>query len=313
MTRAGGSAPAWVTASAPAKVNLHLGVGALRPDGLHPLATVYHAIGLLDEVTVRPAPAYGVTVSGDERLALEEVPTDDSNIAVRAARLLAERHGIEEQVAVHIDKQIPVAGGLAGGSADAAAALVACDALWELQTPREALAELAAELGSDVPFALVGGTAIGTGRGEVVVPAMVRGDYWWVVVGASFGLSTAAVYREFDAMHARQQVPEPEIPEALMEALRNRDLEKLSIALDNDLEDPALRLRPEIQQALTAGLGAGCLAAQVSGSGPSTLLLCESQAHAQQVAADVAAQGFSPALVAHGPASGARVERTGAA
>lgn len=300
-----------VTASAPAKVNLHLGVGPVREDGYHPLATVYHAIGLRDEVTVRPADAWEVTLSGDPRLHLDGVPLDGSNIAHRAAALLAKRHGIEEPVAIHIDKQIPVAGGLAGGSADAAATLVACDALWGLAHSREELLEVAAELGSDVPFALVGGTALGSGRGESVVPAMVRGEYWWVAVESADGLSTPAVYAEFDVLHAGSPVPQPEIPEALMEALRAHDLRQLGLTLRNDLEAAAVRLRPELGEVITRGLAAGALGGLVSGSGPSCLFLCEGRGHAADVAAALDDTGLGPVTVARGPDHGARVERTG--
>ncbi|MGI8899727.1 MAG: 4-(cytidine 5'-diphospho)-2-C-methyl-D-erythritol kinase [Nocardioides sp.] len=302
---------AWVTASAPAKINLHLGVGPVRPDGFHPLATVYQAIDLLDEVTVRPAASYEVTMTGDSRLVLDDVPLNGDNIAVRAAVLLAERYGVDEAVAVHIDKRIPVAGGLAGGSADAAAALVACDALWQLGVPREELLVVAAELGSDVPFALVGGTALGTGRGEAVVPAMVLGEYWWVVVESSVGLSTPAVYREFDVLHTDQVVSEPVMPEALMEALRSHDVEKLGLSLRNDLEEAAVALRPELDVVLTGGIAATALGAMLSGSGPSCLFLCSGRQHAAQVSAELAGTGLGPVSLARGPVPGARVERLG--
>lgn len=302
---------AWVTASAPAKINLHLGVGPVRPDGYHPLATVYQAIGLLDEVTVAPAPSYSVTVTGQRGLTLTDVPLDATNIAVKAARLLAETAGVHGAVSIRIDKGIPVAGGLAGGSADAAATLVACDALWALETPREQLMRLAAQLGSDVPFALQGGTALGSGHGELVAPAMARGEYWWVVVESPDGLSTPTVYREFDAVHAGEHVPEPEIPDELMEALRAHDLEKLALTLQNDLEAPALRLRPELAEVLTAGVDASALGALLSGSGPTCLFLCGGKGHAQQVVSALRTLGVGPVSAARGPVPGARVERVG--
>jgi 4-diphosphocytidyl-2-C-methyl-D-erythritol kinase len=302
---------AYVTACAPAKINLHLGVGPVRPDGYHPLATVYQAIGLLDEVTVAPAPAYSVTVTGNRGLVLTDVPLDETNIAVRAAKLLAEDAGVHGAVSIRIDKGIPVAGGLAGGSADAAATLVACDALWGLQTPREQLMRLAARLGSDVPFALVGGTAVGTGHGELVAPAMARGEYWWVVVESPEGLSTPAVYREFDALHAGEHVPEPQIPGELMEALRAHDLEKVALTVQNDLEAPALRLRPDLAGILTAGVDASALGSLLSGSGPTCLFLCESKRHAGRVVTALRGAGIGPVSAARGPVPGARVERVG--
>lgn len=302
---------AWVTATAPAKINLHLGVGPRRPDGYHPLATVYQAIGLIDEVTVAPAATYSVTVTGNRRLTLTDVPLDDTNIAIRAARLLAEHAGVHGAVAVRIDKGIPVAGGLAGGSADAAATLVACDALWGLETPREQLMRLAAQLGSDVPFALQGGTAVGTGHGELVAPAMARGEYWWVVVESPDGMATPDVYREFDALHAGETVADPEIPEDLMEALRAHDLEKLALTVRNDLETAALRLRPSLAGVLTAGVGVSALGSLLSGSGPTCLFLCDSRKHAQQVVGSLREVGVGPVSFARGPVPGARVERVG--
>jgi 4-diphosphocytidyl-2-C-methyl-D-erythritol kinase len=296
-----------VVVSAPAKINLCLGVGGARDDGFHALATVYQAIGLYDQVTVRPADGWSLSVTGHERIQVEQVPADESNIAVRAALLLAAHHGIDPDVAIAIDKGIPVAGGMAGGSADGAATLLACDTLWGLRTPRGELLELAGELGSDVPFALLGGTAIGTGRGEVVTPAMTRGEYWWVVLEADVGLSTPAVYREFDAMHGPRAVPDPVIPDALMEALRRGDVEALGEALCNDLQPAALRLRPELQRALEHGLEETAFGALISGSGPSCLFLCEGRAHAVQVASALSGHQLGPVSFAPGPVPGARV------
>ena len=296
-----------VTVTAPAKINLSLGVGQRRPDGFHALATVYQAIGLYDQVTVREADDVTVTVRGEARLAVGDVPTDATNIAARAALLLAGHHGLERGVAVVIDKGIPVAGGMAGGSADAAAALVACDQLWDLHTPKQELAELAAELGSDVPFALVGGTAIGSGRGEVVIPLMTRGEYWWVVLESALGLSTPAVYREFDALHDGAVVQDPEIPDALMKALRGHDVADLGAALSNDLQRAAFRLRPELEAALHTGRMGSAFGAILSGSGPSCLFLCEGRSHAVQVAANLTSQGLGPVSFAPGPVHGARV------
>jgi 4-diphosphocytidyl-2-C-methyl-D-erythritol kinase len=298
-----------VTASAPAKINLSLGVGPVRADGFHSLATVYQAIGLHDEVTVRPSDSYRLSIEGVERLSVADVPTDDTNLAMRAAKLLAAHHGVEEPVHIGIRKGIPVAGGMAGGSADAAAALVACDALWGTATRREEMLELAAELGSDVPFALVGGTAVGTGRGEVVTPAMTRGIYWWVVLESGRGLSTPEVYREFDRMHDGRPVPDPEVPEALMSALRNGDVEGLGAALTNDLQAAALRLRPELDAALAHGREGSAQGAMVSGSGPTCLFLTDGEAHARQVAQWLESRGLGPMSLAPGPVPGARVVR----
>jgi 4-diphosphocytidyl-2-C-methyl-D-erythritol kinase len=298
-----------VTVKVPAKVNLSLGVGTARADGYHPLATVYQAIGLYDTVTVRSAEDWSVQVRGDERLSIAQVPTDRSNIAVRAAELLAAHHGVDAALQITIDKGIPVAGGMAGGSADAAAVLVGCDVLWATRTRRADLLAIAADLGSDVPFALLGGTAIGSGRGEVVTPVMTRGEYWWVVLESRDGLSTPAVYAEFDALHAQDPVADPEIPDALLHALRSHDIKGLGRALSNDLQEPAFRLRPELRQALADGLENSAHGAIVSGSGPSCLFLCEGRAHAVQVGGALKSYGLGPVSFAPGPVPGARVIR----
>jgi 4-diphosphocytidyl-2-C-methyl-D-erythritol kinase len=302
-----GSVPASVSVTAPAKINLCLGVGPVRADGYHALATVYQAVGLHDRVTVRAADDVSMEVRAEPRLSLDAVPTDASNIAVRAALLLAEHHGVERGVGIRIDKGIPVAGGMAGGSADGAATLVACDHLWGLRTPREELLELAAELGSDVPFALVGGTAIGSGRGETVTPVMTLGVYWWVVLESVEGLSTPAVYREFDVLHDGSVPGPPRIPDELMQALRGHDIAELGDALCNDLQEPAIRLRPELRSALALSRSPYVHGAVVSGSGPSCLFLCESRAHAVLVADDLLAQGLGPVSFAPGPVPGARI------
>jgi 4-diphosphocytidyl-2-C-methyl-D-erythritol kinase len=296
-----------VVVSAPAKINLCLGVGPRRPDGYHALATVYQAVGLYDQVTVRDADELTVKVRAQPRLSVDDVPIDATNIAWRAAELLARHHGVERGVEIVIDKGIPVAGGMAGGSADAAAALLACDTLWGLHTGQEELLELAAELGSDVPFALVGGTAIGSGRGEVVTPLMTRGEYWWVVLESPRGMSTPEVYREFDALHDGYRVLPPEIPDALLHALRAHDVADLGASLSNDLQPAALRLRPELGLALARGRDESAHGAILSGSGPSCLFLCGSRAHAAEVAAGLRAHDLGPTSFAPGPVPGARI------
>jgi 4-diphosphocytidyl-2-C-methyl-D-erythritol kinase len=304
------AAPA-VVVSTPAKINLCLGVGPARADGFHALATVYQAVGLYDQVTVRAAEhgseAVSVSVQAADRLSVADVPTDASNIAVRAAVLLAGHRGIDRRVAITIAKGIPVAGGMAGGSADAAATLLACDTLWGLRTPKEELLELAAELGSDVPFALVGGTAIGSGRGETVTPLMTQGEYWWVILESPRGLSTPEVYREFDVLHSDSVVDTPEIPDELIQALRGHHVAELGAALCNDLQAAALRLRPELEAALDLGRLESAHGAIVSGSGPSCLFLCEGRSHATRVAGGLTEQGYGPVSFAPGPVHGARV------
>ncbi|WP_267246591.1 4-(cytidine 5'-diphospho)-2-C-methyl-D-erythritol kinase [Streptomyces sp. PR69] len=292
-----------VTARVPAKVNVQLAVGAPRPDGFHDLANVFLAVGLYDEVTVAPAAELKVTCAGPDA---GQVPLDRTNLAARAAELLAARHGIEPAVHIHIDKDIPVAGGMAGGSADGAGALLACDALWGLATPREELLSLCAELGSDVPFSLAGGAALGTGRGEQLTALPVGGDFHWVFAVADGGLSTPAVYAEFDRLAAGTDIPAPQAAPALLDALRTGDAGALAATLSNDLQPAALSLRPALSETLSAGLAAGALAALVSGSGPTTAFLAENPTAAEAVARALTSSGTCrTARTASSPAAGA--------
>ncbi|MFJ1644603.1 4-(cytidine 5'-diphospho)-2-C-methyl-D-erythritol kinase [Streptomyces sp. NPDC088258] len=293
----------------PAKVNVQLAVGAARPDGFHDLANVFLAVGLHDEITVTPADELRVTCAGPDA---GQVPLDRTNLAARAAVALAERHGIDPRVHLHIDKDIPVAGGMAGGSADGAGALLACDALWSLNSTRDELLGICAELGSDVPFSLIGGAALGTGRGEVLTPLDVGGDFHWVFAVADGGLSTPTVFREFDRLTAHTDVPPPAADPALLDALRTGDALALAAALSNDLQPAALALRPALSRTLAAGTDAGALAALVSGSGPTTAFLVKTPGDAERVARALLASGTCrTARTATSPAAGATVvERT---
>ncbi|MEU4562043.1 4-(cytidine 5'-diphospho)-2-C-methyl-D-erythritol kinase [Actinoplanes sp. NPDC023936] len=299
--------PGPVRVRVPAKINLHLGVGPLRPDGYHELNTVYHAIGLFDELTARRGDTLTLTMEG---VGAGELALDESNLIIRAARALAARARVPAFARLHLRKSIPLAGGLAGGSADAAAALIACDVLWGLGMSRDELAEVGAQLGSDVPFLLHGGTALGTGHGEAVSPILARPTAWyWVVAIADGGLSTPAVYRELDALRAGSWPPAPlSGPDQLMAALRQRDPEVLGAALGNDLQAAALSLRPQLADVLKAGHEAGAIAGIVSGSGPTCVFLAADAGHAQQVAAGLNAAGVCrEAVTARGPQPGARV------
>ncbi|HET7303471.1 MAG TPA: 4-(cytidine 5'-diphospho)-2-C-methyl-D-erythritol kinase [Segeticoccus sp.] len=307
MSRA--SAPARsVTVRAPAKLNLELTVGPRRADGFHDLATVFHAIGLYDDVTVEPADDWEVVVTGPYA---DHVPTDGDNLALRAARLIAEQAGDHGPVRITIDKEIPVAGGMAGGSADGAGALLACDLLWEAGLSRNELEELAAELGSDVPFALAGGTAIGSGRGEHLVPVLAPGHYEWVLAISEGGLSTPLVYAECDRLRGRRPVPEPEPSEDLMSALRSGDPEAVGGALTNDLQEAAFTLRPELRGLLEVGLDFGALGGVVSGSGPTIAFLTADVEGALDLSVALAASGAAPEVKrATGPAHGVHVVRS---
>ena len=290
-----------ITVRAAAKINLHLGVGRPREDGFHPLDTVYQAISLHDDVTVSAADEDGLVVLGSAFLDLAGVPTDASNIAMRALAEVAcgDRHE------VRISKQIPVAGGMAGGSADGAAALLAHDRLHDLGQPDDVLLAQAARLGSDVPFSLVGGTARGRGRGEVVEPIDDRGSWWWVVVPAAVGLSTPEVYGHFDAMFP--DAPEqPAEPTELLAALASREPVRLARALHNDLEAPAIDLRPELGTLIERGEAAGALRGMVSGSGPTCVFLCDGREGAMEVVAGLS-EDYDVVLPAVGPVAGAHV------
>lgn len=292
-----------VTVRTPAKVNLELRVGPVRRDGFHGLATVYQAVSLFDEVSVRASEAWTISVAGSRSLG---VPADASNLALRAAQALAAAHGVEEPVQIHLDKGIPVAGGMAGGSSDAAAALVACDWLWGLGCSREELAEIGADLGSDVPFLVHGGTAIGTGRGEVITSVLTRGTFHWVFAAADVGLSTPAVYAEFDRLTADRAVAEPTASTGLLAALRSGDPRAVAAHLGNDLQEAALSLRPELDGLLQDGLSYGALGGIVSGSGPTVAFLVADHEGAIDLAVALTASGtVSDAHRATGPVHGA--------
>jgi 4-diphosphocytidyl-2-C-methyl-D-erythritol kinase len=301
-----------VTARAPAKVNVHLGVGPLRPDGFHELRTVYLAVSLFDTVTAEPGEGLSLTLTGEGAAAgVDSVPSDRTNLVWRAAELLARHAGVPADAAIDVHKAIPVAAGLAGGSADAAAALVALDALWDTRAGREDLVELAAELGSDVPFAVAGGVALGSGHGEKLSPALTRGQTHWVLGISRIGMSTPAVYGELDRLRAEGRVPpvnDPAQADAVLAALRAGSAPALASALTNDLQPPAISLRPDLRRALRVAEQAGALAAVVSGSGPTVAALAEDADGAVRLAAELAGQGvFRTVRAVHGPVPGARL------
>jgi 4-diphosphocytidyl-2-C-methyl-D-erythritol kinase len=308
---AGGGA---VVARAPAKVNVHLAIGPLRPDGYHDLQSVFLAVSLFDTVTARPSDGLSLTVSGEGAGAApgqERVPTDRRNLVWRAAVLLAEQAGVKAHAAIEIDKSIPPAAGLAGGSADAAAALVALDALWSTGATRGDLAGLAAQLGSDVPFSLLGGVALGSGRGERLSPVLARRQSYWVLGIAHEGLSTPAVYAELDRLRATGRLPDgtnPPSSEPVIAALSSGPQTALAAAVVNDLEPAALSLRPELRRALRAVDDAGAMAALLSGSGPTVAALAADEDAAVRLAATLAGAGvFRTVRVVHGPVPGARL------
>lgn len=312
----GSTASEWVptgsvTVRVPGKVNLYLAVGDRREDGYHELTTVFHAVSLLDEVTVRNADVLSLELVGEGSSGPEALPTDERNLAWQAAELMAEHVGRAPDVAITIEKSIPVAGGMAGGSADAAAVLVAMNSLWELGVPRRDLHSMAAQLGSDVPFALHGGTALGTGRGGELATVLARNTFHWVLAFANGGLSTPAVFAEIDRLRESEKrtLPPPlDDAEPVLAALASGDPASLASLLGNDLQPAALSLDPALRRTLRAGVEAGALAGIVSGSGPTCAFLCASSTSAVNVGAELAGAGVCRTVrVASGPVQGARV------
>ena len=294
-----------MTVRVPGKVNLFLAVGDTRDDGYHELTTVFHAVSLFDEITVRNADVMSLDIMGEGS---ESLPVDQRNLAWQAAELLAEHVGRTPDVAITIDKSIPVAGGMAGGSADAAAVLVAVNHLWELGVPRRDLHALAAELGSDVPFALHGGTALGTGRGEELATVLARNTFHWVLAFGAEGLSTPKVFAEIDRLREAGEPPRLGDTEPLLAALATGDPAQLAPLLGNELQAAAISLDPRLRRTLRAGMDAGALAGIVSGSGPTCAFLCTSAGAAVDVGTELAGAGVCRTVrVASGPVQGARV------
>ncbi|WP_208600848.1 MULTISPECIES: 4-(cytidine 5'-diphospho)-2-C-methyl-D-erythritol kinase [Mycobacterium] len=306
----GNTAAQWVptgsvTVRVPGKVNLYLAVGDRREDGYHELTTVFQAVSLLDEVTVRNADVLSLELVGE---GADTLPTDERNLAWQAAELMAEHVGRAPDVSIMIDKSIPVAGGMAGGSADAAAVLVAMNSLWELNVPRRDLRMLAARLGSDVPFALHGGTALGTGRGEELATVLSRNTFHWVLAFADGELLTPSVFGELDRLREAGDPPRLGGPGPVLAALAAGDAEQLASLLGNEMQAAAVSLNPKLRRTLRAGVEAGALAGIVSGSGPTCAFLCGSAGAAVDVGTEVSGAGVCRTVrVASGPVAGARV------
>ena len=297
-----------VRVRAPGKLNLFFEVGGVQDDGYHDVASAYQAVSLFEHVWTSPSDEFTVSISGT--VDVSGVPADDRNLAVRAARLVAQRIGHTGGVHLDIVKHVPVAGGMGGGSADAAAALVACDALWGAELGSAELYKLAARLGADVPFALMGGTAIGTGRGDQLSPALAKGRFDWVVVPSEVGLSTPEVYAHLDELRTRPDIGAsgavPEVAAGVLHALRAGDPIALAEHTRNDLQIAALSLRPELREALELGEESGALAGMVSGSGPTLAFLTADPESALELQITLSAAGYE-ALHVHGPVAGARV------
>lgn len=311
-----------VTAVAPGKVNMSLRVGPRREDGYHDVATLYFAVSLHEEVTAAPRRDSAITVSLSERSAFTEVqqqvqgetvtasiPLDERNLAHQAAQKLRERLGITSGVDLTITKNVPVAGGMGGGSADAAAALVACSALWGAGLSKEQLAEVGAELGADVPFAILGGAAVGQGVGDELSPLLTRGELHLVIVPANTGLSTPEIYQELDTMREEAGVTaeEPELDADLVRAVCTADAEMVATLMTNELQAPAVRKIPSLDRMMDAGLLEGAMQGMVSGSGPTVVFLTRDAAAAGQLATSLEERTDVWAIPVTGPAPGARL------
>lgn len=300
-----------VTVRVPGKVNLQLSVGPKRADGYHDIATVFQAVSIFDDVKV----AFASDEDRNEKFAIEikadhphGIPTDRGNLAYTAAQLMYEKFKLDGAIDIHIDKRIPVAGGMAGGSANAAGVIVALDALFSLGLSRNEMEGIGAEIGSDVPFSIAGGTAIGTGRGEQLTPALARGSYSWVFALSSNGLSTPAIYGECDRLREGMEISTPQVSESVMHALRSADAKALGKALQNDLQPAACSIRPALRLVLDVGMDYGALGGIVSGSGPTVAFLAEDEDHALDLVVALTSSGVVGNVVrATGPVVGATV------
>ena len=299
---------ATVTVRVPAKVNLQLAVGPREADGFHNLVTVFQAISIYDDVMItKSAPGSGITISikGDHTYG---VPADATNLAVKAAQLIADDYDFALDIHIEVNKSIPVAGGMAGGSADAAAVIVGLNELFALEMSREEMLEFGSKLGSDVPFMITGGTAIGQGRGDQLTAALSRGTYHWVLALSSVGLSTPAVYQECDRLRAGLDIAAPQTSDALMQSLLAADPKAVGLALQNDLQSAACSLRPALTLVLDVGEEYGALGAIVSGSGPTVAFLVGDEEQGLDLAVALTSSGVVGSVArAYGPVPGAKV------
>lgn len=269
-----------VSVRVPAKVNLALLVGETDEQGYHELGTIFQAVSLYDDIEAEAAPAGEFTLE-NSGVGQDLLPTDAGNLAVRAAQLLASTYDVQTGVRLRVHKRIPVAGGMAGGSADAAGVLLACSVLWDVAASQDELTEVASRLGADVPFPLVGGVAIGRGRGDQLVPLLTRRKLRWVFATSHSGLSTPEVFRRHDELRRASCVT---LPESLLTALGQGDIKGIAQGLVNDLQEAALDLNPSLAGVLETGRAAGALAGLVSGSGPTCGFLVATERDSLSVA-----------------------------
>ena len=294
-----------VEVQVPAKVNLQLSVGPKKADGYHEVVTVFQAISLYDTIKISPSDQFQISIKGDYT---NGVPLDQSNLVYKAVELMAEKFDTDKALEVEISKSIPVAGGMAGGSADAAGALLGIDQLFGLGLSRDELGEVARNLGSDVPFMLHGGTAVGRGHGDEITPALSRGTYHWVIAVSSNGLSTPSVYGECDRLRTGLDIKAPSLNDELLQALLSGDSTRVGKSLNNDLQAAACSLRPALRLILDTGQEYGALGGIVSGSGPSVAFLVADEDHSLDLAVALTSSGVVGSVArAQGPVPGAKV------
>lgn len=293
-----------VSVRVPGKINLQLSVGPLQRDGYHELATVFQSVSLFDEITVSDIEK-GIEIISDSKLA---IPLGKENLAYQAAELMCKKFEIESGLSIKIKKEIPIAGGMAGGSADAGGTIVAIDSLFSLGLKRDEMERIGSELGADVPFTISGGTAIGTGRGDQIAPVLSRGSYNWVLALSSSGLSTPSVYKECDRLREGLDISKPFVSETLLQALSHGDAKALGKSLSNDLQPAACSLKPALRLILDVGLDYGALGGIVSGSGPTVAFLAEHEDHALDLVVALTSSGVVGNVIrVAGPVPGARV------
>mgnify|MGYP002655113748 FL=1 len=273
----------WVHASAAGKVNLFFGVGSLKTDGYHDVMSIYQSLNLREDVSIAASiNEPQVSVAGNiRREQLDSVPRGESNLVYKAVRLLEHLAGLEpSDVDFEIFKRVPVAGGMAGGSADAAATMLAANEFLNTGFSRQRLLDESVQLGADVPFGILGGTAIGVGRGEQLESLELGRELHLVMVANDQGLSTPQVYAELDRQREADGADPRELeplakPQALIDALQAGQLDRIAALIHNDLEPAALALLPELELTLAAAEKYGALRAFVSGSGPTVAALVE--------------------------------------
>jgi 4-diphosphocytidyl-2-C-methyl-D-erythritol kinase len=294
-----------VSVRVPGKINLQLSVGPLQRDGYHELATVFQSVSLFDELTISETDTDGIEIAA---IGKSTIPLGGENLAYKAAELMCNKFDIETGLLIKIKKEIPIAGGMAGGSANAGATIVGIDSLFSLGLKRDEMERIGSEIGADVPFTIAGGTAIGTGRGDQVTPVLSRGSYNWVLALSTSGLSTPAVYKECDRLREGLDISKPHVSDSLLQALTHGDAKALGKALSNDLQAAACSLKPALRLILDVGIDYGALGGIVSGSGPTVAFLAESEDHALDLVVALTSSGVVGNVIrVAGPVPGARV------